>query len=153
MKKWLHVTACTLLLASCSSCRGQDFLRVGVDVENGEPQYTLQSKTVTTARLVEVLKKIGQMSQSQNVVVVPTSRVSAPELLGLLLTIRESGLHKVVISTPAKRNGVEGRITLAMDLYLESFYGDVGPGYSGGFETNSSEFLEAVVKPEAERQK
>lgn len=153
MRNLISPTLTGLLLLICTSCRGQDMIRIGFDVADGRPQYTIQSKAVTPERLVEVLGKIGKLSDSQTLVLVPAARVSASDLLGLLLTVRESGLHNVIISTPAKRNGAEGRITLAMDLYRESFYGDVGPGYRGGFETNSTEFLELIVKPDADKRK
>lgn len=153
MTNWISWIGTILMVCACTSCRGQDMIRIGFDVENGTPQYTLQSKAVTAERLVEVINKLGNLSDSQALVVVPAARVSASDLLGLLLTIKESRLHNIIISAPARRAGVDGRITMAMNLHSESFYGDVAPGYSGGFETNSSEFLDVIVKQDPDKKK
>ena len=153
MKNLLRSALAGLLLVTCASCRGQNMVRIGFDVADNRPKYTIQSKVVSPERLVDVLKKLSKLSDSQTLVVVPTARVSVSDLLGLLLTIRESGLHRIIISAPANRNGSEGRITIALDIFRESFYGDVGGGYTGGFETNSTEFMELFVKPEELKQK
>lgn len=150
MKTLMAVTISMFLISVCSACRGQDFFRIGLDVEDGEPRYTYFLKPVTQEKLVVGLTRIGKYHPAfGGLLVVPTDRVSASDLLGLLLTIREAGVSNVIVSTSAKRNGVEGRITIAMNMSRDVLY-DGGPENVVGFKpkTDEDEFIELAVNPD-----
>ena len=142
-----------LFLFGTTGC-AQVMIRIGVDTKDGLPLYVINAKTVTPERLDELLIKLGKLDSSQNLVIVPTERVSAGDLLNVLLTIRDAGLTNVIVSASARRKGIAGRITIGAFLTRESLYGDVSShAYYGGFETNSSAFVEDFVKPESHGQK
>ncbi len=151
--KTLMMTVSLYLLCACLQCRGQHFFRLGFDVENGVPKYTFILKDVTPEGMVEKLTRIAKYHPAnERLLVVTTARVSAADLLGLLLTIRECGLHNIIVSSPVERNGVEGRITIAMDVSRDVVYGCGDRESIVGFRPSSNgtndEFLELEVNPE-----
>ena len=142
MKKKILSVSALLLIMGCCSCRGQSTMRVTIDVQDGALQYTVNSGPMAADGLDALLKEVAKLDADQVILVEPTSRVSASDLVSLLQLMREAGLHNVVIRTPAKRNGVQGRITMVIDLCIGKVYGEDCKGGHDGFETNVSAPIE-----------
>lgn len=136
-----------VLAATASPIQARAFpiptVRIFIGVANEEPSYSVNSRDVDRKTLTLLVKKLGTLDTNQLIAIVADRTVAVPDFMDVLLEVHTAGLHNVVLSSPASRDGQLGQITLSATMTNRPLYGDVvGRQESGGFQTNETEFIQ-----------
>jgi hypothetical protein len=108
---------CVLLLGMLCSATTASVMILSIKGEGTNAVYSIRSKTFSESEMKRVLVKLHELDKDQIIYIAGSISNTMVEVAKLLGMIRDTGFEKVLISTPAARDGKLG--TQFTSLHLE----------------------------------
>ena len=110
---------------------------MGVDSTESGLSYTIGVSPVSRDNAVQLLRRYGASDTNLCLWIQFTTRISATNLIDVLVMAHDAGIRNVLVSLPDTHEGAKGVLALPINLEQRAFDSDTGQRFRAGFHTNS----------------